>query len=334
MADNSLNTNYCLSRRLLFVYNVPPTRYNPTSPYVDTSYNKNDLDMRRKAEILKYNTSTQQGTITKKKRWGQIVNTSIRSTSSANLSVDCASDDLLPTLTSACDVPGPITVLYKNPAVPLYNYKQNPNAYSILDIIQSTEQYQINGIVPNLLYDTNVQNFLCTLKILDNIESDKTTFEIYVPVTIQINYDLSNSDISGSILTSIDLPNFTAKYGYDDVIIESYGVNMFSSNDIPSINTVIHPSHQYRYTILPNNNTPILIHNYLVISNIGLSTSSGYVYSLYLSYSPPFSQLYTIDSSSNIKNCSISVYLNYDLNPIKMKMDTEIPPYPADSSIL
>ena len=333
MTDFSLSANYCRSRKLLFLYNTPPTRYNPSSPYVDTSYNKYELDMRRKAEILKYNTSLKNGTITKKKKWGQIVNTNIRSTSVVNLLVDCVSDDSFPTLTSACGVPGPITVLYNNPAVPLYNYKQNTNAYSMLDTLQSTEQYQINGIAPNLLYIVGAQNFLCSLKILDNIETDYTTFEIYVPITIQINYDLINSNIYGSIVTSIDLPNFTVKYGYTDVNIGSYGVNMFPSGSIPSTSTVIHPSRKYTYNILPNTNTPIIIHNYLVISNIELFTFSGYLYSLYLSYSSPYFQLYTVDSSSNIKNCSISVYLNNNSNPVKMEMDTNVPPYQADSSI-
>ena len=97
---------------------------------MDTSYNEYDLNMRRKVEILKYNSSTKNGTITKSKRWGQIVNTNARLSSTTNLSyVDCPLDDLIETPTSNCDVPGPITTLKYDPKVPLYNYLSKQDIY-------------------------------------------------------------------------------------------------------------------------------------------------------------------------------------------------------------
>jgi hypothetical protein len=330
MADTPLNANFCSARRLLFVYNTPPSRYNPTSPYVDTSYNQYDLDMRRKVEILKYNSSINNGTITKTKKWGQIINTNIRPTIAAVSSVDCGSDDLIPTLTSACDVPGPITVLRNIPAVPLYNYKKNQDAYSRLDTLQSTDAYQINGIIPNLLYVVGARNFLFRLKILDNINYDITTFELYVPITIQINYHLSNVAVSGSIVTSIDLPDLIVTYAYQDIILKKkYGVNMFKSGDVPSETNNINPANNNSIA-LPIGETSILIHYYLLISNIELSTLSGLVYSLYLNFA---TSLYTSKSQTNIKDSDIYVYLNHVDNSVKMKIDTMVPPFPANISL-
>lgn len=329
-------TNFCRSRRLLFVYNTPPVRYNTTSPYVDTSYNQYDLDMRRKAEILKYNTSTQQGQITKTKRWGQLVNINVRTTSSANLSVICNSDEFIPTLTSACDVPGPIITLKNDPAVPLYNYKRNVDSYSILDLLESTDPYQIDGIIPNLLYVVNTRNYLCILKILDNIEYDNTIFELYVPITIEINYDLSNVAIDGRITTSIDLPTAIVTYAGKDIDpTMEYGVNLFESGTIPTETN--HIGTTYLIT-LPKGNKSILIHHYLLITDIELSTSSGYVYSLYLTYSELiYSKLIYIinpQTNINIKNCSISVYLNHDANPVNMRIDTLPSSFPKNVSLI
>jgi hypothetical protein len=297
---------------------------------VDTSYNQYDLDMRRKVEILKYNSSTQQGQITKTRRWGQIVNTNARTISSTNSSINCDSDEFIPTPTSACDVPGPSTILYNNPAVPLYNYKKNVDAYSILDTLESTDPYQIDGIIPNLLFDVGARNYLCTLKILDDIKNDMTIFELYVPVTIEINYELFNVAIDGSITTSIVFPNLIATYADIDIRPNTgYGVNMFKSGDIPIETNHINPINN---VTLPTGNTFILIHYYLLITDIELSTFSGYAYSLYLTNS---TLLYRIvpEPRTNIKNCSISVYLNHDANPVKMQIDTLAQLFPKNISL-
>jgi hypothetical protein len=48
----SVNSKVCIQRRFQFLYNNPPPRLTPTSPYKSGEYTKEQLDMRRKAEVL------------------------------------------------------------------------------------------------------------------------------------------------------------------------------------------------------------------------------------------------------------------------------------------
>jgi hypothetical protein len=79
MANSGINfalQSFCKQRKKQMVFNVPPPRYEPISPY-NGAYSKFELDMRRKGEILKYNnnaSSTKTNNLTKAERWAQIVN--------------------------------------------------------------------------------------------------------------------------------------------------------------------------------------------------------------------------------------------------------------------
>ena len=109
----------CAVRANTFLHNVPPPRYTPINPY--PKYTKIQLDMRRKCEIFKYAGSggTQQtNSLSKKQQYSNLVS----STSARGTQYTCTKDKVLPTLTSACDVPGPIRILTYDPSVNLYNY--------------------------------------------------------------------------------------------------------------------------------------------------------------------------------------------------------------------
>lgn len=114
----------CAVRANTFLHNVPPTRYTPVNPY--PQFTKLQLDMRRKCEIFKYAGSggTQQtNSLSKKQQYAGLVS----GTSSRGTQYTCTQDRTLPTLTSACDVPGPIRVLTYDPSVNLYNYSYQIN---------------------------------------------------------------------------------------------------------------------------------------------------------------------------------------------------------------
>jgi hypothetical protein len=64
----------CQQRSKQLLFNKPQPRYDPLSPYNGT-YTKFQLDMRRKAEVLKYSnnaSSTKTNNLTKAERWSQI----------------------------------------------------------------------------------------------------------------------------------------------------------------------------------------------------------------------------------------------------------------------
>lgn len=75
--DLNLDT-MCQQRKRQMLFNVPPIRYNPISPYSGNSYiTPIKLDMRRKAEILQYSankSNTKTNNYTKAEKWSLLVN--------------------------------------------------------------------------------------------------------------------------------------------------------------------------------------------------------------------------------------------------------------------
>jgi hypothetical protein len=111
----------CAAREEAMLNNVPPTRYIPVNPY--PQYSQTQLDMRRKIEIFKYagKESQQTNSMTQKQRFSLLANNAARGTNRSS-QYYCAADRLIPTLSSACNVPGPIITLTYDPNVILYNY--------------------------------------------------------------------------------------------------------------------------------------------------------------------------------------------------------------------
>jgi len=131
----------CTERAKYFLNNVPPVRYLPINPYPAST--KMQLDMRRKCEIFKYagsGSSQQTNSLSKKRQFANLVtNAGTRTLIDISGGVKqinagprgtqytCTQDQTLPTLTSACDVPGPIQILTYDPNVNLYNYSYQIN---------------------------------------------------------------------------------------------------------------------------------------------------------------------------------------------------------------
>jgi len=286
--------NYCSTRKFFFLYNVPPTRLNLVSPY--GSYTQQQLDMRRKAEILKYNTSTTQGTMTKSQKWRRIVNTSVNPSFTSPTIINCPLDDLIETPTSSCDVPGPVILLYNDPNIPLYNYKSNTDAYSLLETPTNTDIFEIDGIIQNKTYVD--ETFLCVLKIFD-ITTSITTFEIVIPITLKI----TNPD-GISINMLIDIPDLIVRY--TNIPNNLYPANSSNANFYDLNNNVIPP--------LFNLSTLNYEYHFLIkYGNITLPTARGYIYSLLLAYSPP--KVTTVST-----NYSVSFVINSDTHPMSMYM--------------
>ena len=122
MSDFSLTcTNQRKQRSQFFFFEGgAKSRFTPTCPYIKDSsgnliYTPRDLDMRRKAEILKY-IKPQNGNVSKNK-YAQLAT----ATKKNKNKVICPNDNT-PKPTSSSDVPGKIINLHENPNVPLYNY--------------------------------------------------------------------------------------------------------------------------------------------------------------------------------------------------------------------
>jgi hypothetical protein len=241
--------SYCQQRKKQLVFNVPPPRYTPISPY-DGIYTQSQLDMRRKAEILKYNntaSSTKTNSLTKAERWAQVVNgrsainypsitlttvdylgnyktivvkypntintyptTQFIRDDSGKLVVnqtayqivgntgyynivinpggaqyDCANNGLVPTPTSASDVPGPVVYLVNDETVPLYNYGMTRKTYGLDTSTPTIDKWRFTA-QSDIPTTNGVDSTFMTLFITDLIDQPFYNFTVQVPFSIYV----------------------------------------------------------------------------------------------------------------------------------------------------
>lgn len=353
--DLSLN-QVCNQRRFQMLFTVPPVRYTPNNPYIDfPQYTKQDFDIRRKAEILKYKNPTQSNQLTKSQRWALLANGKSQKNSYPDITLHqkhidannnityetiiikypnsyisvfdpslndfsynivpngrlCARDLLIPTPTSSSDVPGPITNLYYDANVPLYNYVTNRN-YGIINNNAKNSMWKLissdNTDVPNTVL-TNVMY----LYIQDGIDSQAYLFNIKIPIAIYIN-DISSKNSSTitdfKIETVLNSSNINVYYNdlpvqFTNKISPVYKLNNQSinnSNNTFSFDVSYNSSYQAVYYV-----------GILEISNLLLYTQPGYIYNFKLNcsiYSPSTMNAIYINSFSN--NTNSGIFFNYN----------------------
>ena len=142
MSDNLALTTICQRYAQNRLNNIPPSRTEVISPYTTSSFTKFDLDMRRKAQVLKYNElNVQVNNLTKKQKFSQLINKHSNKVlnntcaTNSNVILDLEGDKivgiivngstrLIQTNPSASGVPPDPNVpyLYDDETVPLYNY--------------------------------------------------------------------------------------------------------------------------------------------------------------------------------------------------------------------
>lgn len=171
------------NRRNGLIFNIPPPRYTPQNPY-EAGWTKEQLDMRRKAEVLKYN-KTSNGRISKAQSWSQVVNGSYQRRTFSNAYLNNITDiscDKIVTYTTGAGIPGPPVPLYLDPAVPLYNYNSQSAGLGINNE-DETDMWRTK-------YDTNLLSnvpVIYTLNIRPPI--DNTTYIFTVKTSVGIYLD-------------------------------------------------------------------------------------------------------------------------------------------------
>lgn len=249
----------------------PPqwTRFELINPYVG-GITKEQFDMRRKAEILKY--SSKSGTsvkqLTKKEKFALVSKINYKQSRKMNLysNVDCSGDALLPVPTSSSDVPGPIMYLYEDPAVPLYNFGRPDRNYS---------QYVEPFLNEWNIYREDVVEFLPDVsgifmnQVLQNsIDQPSYNFQLQIPVSLQITGDSSGSVgiNKAAAITRVDL---YVLYGDTVVATKTQTTNLFIQ---------FRPLDDGRYYEIQG-----YVGN-VVFSNIRLVTFAGYLYKYVLKF--------------------------------------------------
>lgn len=345
MGDIQLST-VCQQRKIQMLFNITPIRYEPQSPYVQyPEFSQKDFDMRRKVEILKYEgnkTNTKTNKIKKTERWAQIVNGKTQKssfTSVFNTTIDattgnyttneikatipdCSMDDFIPTPTSSCGIPGPISYLVYNQKVPLYNYATQPNAYAFAE---SNNYDKWNYFITNdIKCQSGVETKIFSLYIKPNIEQYSYTYSFTIPIGIYVNgTNISNSLLSqplsfSDISLNINSIELAAYYSNKKVTLQK------TISTVPSNNISLNYNISFTPTNIFNSYSAVLYKGMLQVSNLYLFTEPGYIYDIYMKFNMSLNTSNNINYNTSILNTYYGVICNLSSNNKKTEVNTTI----------
>jgi hypothetical protein len=297
--------------------NIPPVRYNnlannpykKINPATGQPYTPFDLNMRRKAEILKYSSNrmpTQTNSLTKAQRFAQAVNGSYQQRTYSQTYIaentvngvlqDCPSGVIVKTPSSASGVPGNM-LLYDDPAIPLYNLINTTNTpYGLLN--QVADPYAIPW---NYGYTANVSTETSTIFTLYmfNVASPTYRFSFTTPLSIQF----SGHYLSG--ITTAPNSSFMIQVNKISlVVLYSYSAMTLSPIYTRQYNTSI------QVDVSSNASTfnGTCFFDNVTVSNIVLPVALGYIYDFQLSVS--YNILPNNNFSLNYETPIITTYVN------------------------
>ena len=214
--------------------NIPPVRYDnlANNPYLQ-NFTKFDLDMRRKAETLKYNRAT-TNKFSKKELYKQAIAGTLQNRTYSNeyISSNSANNQLFRcpnkrTLTTESGVPGPPIYLYEDPNVPLYNYLKDTDAvYGNLppdeNAYETTWSY-----TSNIDQTTGLDYVLVSSIFILYKDVDRRIYEITIPIGLifsgstTVSAPSSPGPIELSTPITTDLFTGNVFYGTDIVPLDT-----------------------------------------------------------------------------------------------------------------
>ena len=311
MTDTTCTTE--VNRRKSMVFNTPGTRYTPLNPY-SLGHTQAQLDMRRKAEILQYNKTT-NGKSTKSQSFATVIrgSTQRRNFSSYYLKGlqdgtlnPCPDDILIPTLTTASDVPGPPMLLYYDPTIPLYNYNSQQQAYGTKNT--ETTNMWLTNYDTDIIDDNNPK--ILTLNIQKSIDSTSYKYSLTTSVSLFISgYNTAHpgADVSGIFTMGIPSQNLSLNitYGGQSVILQQTPTITFSPGFLTDVSGYV------LTRAVENSFSGDIYMGNITCSNIILSTSPGNTFDFYLEYIPSY-------TTSYIDHFSVLIKTNRSSNSIKL----------------
>lgn len=319
MANITMNLDtICKLRKRQQLFPMPSFRATPISPYPD--FTQEQLNMRRKFEILQYPSNkiaSQTNSLTQRQRFAQAttgkyqrqsytttykdeitytydkrLNMDVPSlTRTAVLaSVDCSGDDLIPTLSTSSDVPGPAITIYKDPTVPLYNYANSSDEnYAITDFIDESiwksKTLTENTLVTisrklvgeNIIVESAADTNLVSLYITNNIVNPSLIFSVQIPISIYFKGTYKGN--SPSDFTNIKLGMTPFSLNPQILFIET---PVSSTGLIAEFYDTTNNVKELSFDVSGNGQdfSGSLYAGMLTISNINLLTEPGYIYDL------------------------------------------------------
>jgi hypothetical protein len=297
--------------------NIPPTRYTPVSPYPAFTYSQ--LDMRRKAEILKYsakNTDTKTNNFTKSERWKQLVSGNYQRRSipqydilhaiNNNNILNCSSNSSLLVPTSSSGIPGPVVYLHEDPNIPLYNYNV-VRSYSILN--ENNFQKWNTNAYNDIICSNGKETLLTLLGIRQYIDKPTYTFNIQTSVGIYVSGIVNT--VGYSTLLSFSISNITCKIYYNDnAVLTPTVIN--SDLALTNLNVNIGSSQTGHF------NASLHVGN-ITINNFNLNTLNNMAYDIKLTFtiSQQSNPSFTITDSGaycNLSQNNLNIANNCTIN--------------------
>ena len=300
VCNNQAYLNSIDQKRRAQLNNIPPVRYNnlannfydKINPATGQTYTKFDLDMRRKAEILKYSSNrvpTQTNSLTKAERYRQAVNgiyqqrtysqAFIAENTENGILQTCPPGVIVKTPSSASGVPGNM-LLYDDPAIPLYNLINTTNTpYGIIN--QAADPY----VIPwNYAYNANASQetgetpIIFTLYIFNIGSAERYAFSFQTPFSI---------GFSGKWLPNIISSN-NASFS---IQVNTIALSVLYSYSAVTLNPTPSYIQQYNTSInvdISNNAATFsgrCFFDNVQFSNIVLPSRLGYIYDIQLAVS-------------------------------------------------
>lgn len=282
--------NICNQRRMNMLYNIPFPRVESINPYVNddgssTGITQDQLNMRRKVEILKYNNQpSQTNKLTRAEIYAQRTSGRYNIRIGADLTggINC----IKPTLSTSSNIPGPPVILEEDPNIPLYNYKTNINGYGD-QIFDDTTEFIFNPY-SNIGSKVGSLTDIAQLSIRKRILTDISSFNYIIPISLVITGTNLPIDKAGNLLNiSLDpissLSNISVDIYYNNNKVEhsrDYSLNITDlsgtsiiMNDISTIvqNSIITNTFDFKAS---------LYIGFIKMENIKLSTEPGFIYTL------------------------------------------------------
>lgn len=266
------------NRKKGLLFNVPPTRFTPVSPY-ESNFTQYELDMRRKVEILKYKKNT-VGALSKKQQFSQAIRgaTQRRNYSQTQIAdIQVGGNNQIscpPTISTSAGVPGPAFYLSLDANVPLYNYVVT-KTYATENQEDTETKWlyaQLNDIVGNEIK-------IATLNIRKPIDQVVYfyTFSVSLGVQMSGSEKFPGGDTKFSTKLIPDDVNIVVKYGNVEITKLTTPVVTFSPGFLTDISGDVTSTSTFNGNIYMGNMT---------VSNLALLTSPGYTYDIWIKYIP------------------------------------------------
>jgi len=283
MSDFTLSCVNQRKQRSKFFYHEAgdaSSRFNIVSPYTYTAsnqliYSQNDLNMRRKAEILKYDTKDYNKN--KKLNWA-FLSRKVKKNIKCNSAYDSKP-------TSSSDVPGKIIQLVENDSIPLYNYKDGSKQFNYQNIpfdnfkriFDSFPFYNISSLNGEFV---NIMDI-----IILNPDNNQFSFNFSIPICIQFEADFEAYPSNNTGITSVQLATFSSILDvyYSDSLISTNTIEYRSTPELSS--DIVSSTLSLSLDLVNSATGKIKISQYvgnIILNNVTIQTVTQYVYTILL----------------------------------------------------